>query len=163
MRRFLSLFTVLMLYGVFAFAQTRVVTGKVLDAKGDPVPGASVKVKGGTAGAAADENGNFKISAKTGDQLVVTALNFSSVTSKLGDQTLVNFTLTQQENKLQEVVVTALGITRQAKDLGYAVSSVTNKTLTQAKSVNVAQALNGKVSGLNISTVNSGVFENAKI
>jgi len=163
MRRFLSLFTVLMLYGVFAFAQTRVVTGKIIDAKGDPVPGASVKIKGSTTGSAADENGNFKINAKTGDQLVITALNFNALTSKVGDQSFLNFTLTAQENKLQEVVVTALGITRQAKDLGYAVSSVTNKTLTQAKSVNVAQALNGKVSGLNISTVNSGVFENAKI
>src|SRR6202007_1705621 len=61
------------------------------------------------------------------------------------------------------VVTTALGIQRQAKDLGYATTTISNKTLVQAKSVNVQQALNGKVSGLNISTVNSGVFENAKI
>lgn len=61
------------------------------------------------------------------------------------------------------MVTTALGQRRQAKELGYAVSSVTSKTLNQGKSVGVAQALNGKVSGLNISTVNSGVFEEAKI
>ncbi len=61
------------------------------------------------------------------------------------------------------VVTTALGIQRQAKDLGYATTTINNKTLTAGKSVNVQQALNGKISGLNISTVNSGVFENAKI
>jgi TonB-dependent SusC/RagA subfamily outer membrane receptor len=56
-----------------------------------------------------------------------------------------------------------LGVQRQAKDLGYATTTINNKTLTQAKSVNVQQALNGKISGVNVSTVNSGVFENAKI
>ena len=61
------------------------------------------------------------------------------------------------------VVTTALGIQRQAKDLGYSTTTINNKALTQGKSVNIEQALNGKVSGLNISTVNSGVFENAKI
>lgn len=144
-------------------AQTRSVSGKVTDLKGDPVLGASINIKGSSVGAAADQNGNFNINAKAGDQLIITALGFATTTIKVANQSSINVSLTAKENKLEEVVVTSLGISRQSKDLGYAVSSVTNRTLTQAKSVNVAQALNGKVSGLNISTVNSGVFENAKI
>src|SRR6185312_2649481 len=140
MRKFLSLFAVLLVCGLSAFSQTRLVTGKVTDQNGQPVPFASVILKGDKTGTSADANGAFSISAKSGDILV-----------------------SRSNSALTEVVVTALGIQRQAKDLGYATATLNNRTLTQAKSVNIAQALNGKVSGLNISTVNSGVFENAKI
>ena len=79
-------------------------------------------------------------------------------------ETNITVTLNATNSELSTVVVTtALGIQRQAKDLGYATTTITNKTLTAGKSVNIQQALNGKISGLNISTVNSGVFENAKI
>ena len=82
----------------------------------------------------------------------------------LATETNITVTLTTANTELSTVVVTtALGIQRQAKDLGYATTTINNKTLTAGKSVNIQQALNGKISGLNISTVNSGVFENAKI
>jgi outer membrane receptor protein involved in Fe transport len=62
-----------------------------------------------------------------------------------------------------EVVATALGIRRQAREVGYAATTIKNKFITQANSTNVQQSLNGKVSGLNITTTNSGVFENSKL
>ena len=163
MRRFLALFMMLILSGVLTFAQNRIVTGKVTDDKGNPVPGATVRLKGSKKGVAADADGNYSISVPRGSTLVITGVGLTSKEIVVADQGSTNVTVVRAGTELTGVVVTGLGINREAKSLGYAVSSVNNKTLTQAKSVNIAQALNGKVSGVNISTVNSGVFENAKI
>lgn len=161
MRKFLFL---LLLFPALAFAQERSITGKVLNDKGQPVPAATVKNKKTKVTVAANEQGAFSIMANTGDVLVFSSSGFGEqqVTVRTGNS--VTVALSEQTQELTTVVVTtALGIQRQAKDLGYASTTITNKTLTQGKSVNVQQALNGKVSGLNISTVNSGVFENSKI
>jgi len=163
MRKFLSLFAVLLVCGLSAFSQTRLVTGKVTDQNGQPVPFATVILKGDKTGTSADANGAFSISAKSGDILVITGAGITSKEITVTDEPEINVLVSRSNSALTEVVVTALGIQRQAKDLGYATATLNNRTLTQAKSVNIAQALNGKVSGLNISTVNSGVFENAKI
>ncbi len=162
MRKILSLLAVLILCSVSVLAQTRFITGQVRDNQGEPLPFASVTVKSTGQGVTSDENGSFRIRAATGDILVFSAAGTKSVELKVGAGDVLNATLTKT-GVLQEVVVTALGVQRQAKELGYAVQSLNNKTLTAAKSVNIAQALNGKISGLNVSTVNSGVFENAKI
>ncbi|RYD94800.1 MAG: SusC/RagA family TonB-linked outer membrane protein, partial [Sphingobacteriales bacterium] len=81
----------------------------------------------------------------------------------IGSNTVVNATLSSDLQTLNEVVVTALGIQREKKDLGYATTNVTAREITQASPVNVANGLQGKVSGLNITTINSGVFEDVKI
>ncbi len=147
-----------------SFAQQKGITGKVLNAKGDPVPFATIKIKNSKSAVSADAQGVFTINAKAGDILIVSSTGFTSADFKVGTENNVSILLQETAQELTNVVVTtALGIQRQAKDLGYATTTITNKTLTAAKSVNIAQALNGKVSGLNISTVNSGVFENAKI
>jgi hypothetical protein len=73
MKKLLSLLAVLALFVAPAFAQNRTVTGQVMDEKGNPVPFATVKVKGSSAGVAADQNGNFSISVKTGDVLQISA------------------------------------------------------------------------------------------
>jgi TonB-linked SusC/RagA family outer membrane protein len=163
MRKFLTLLAVLVLYSVLAFAQTKVVSGRVTDPQGQPIPFSSVRIKGTKTGTSADADGNFTIRAKTGDALIISGTGISPKEVMVTDGPLLTIQVTRSAANLTEVVVTALGVRRQAKELGYAVTSLTNKTLTQAKSVNVAQALNGKVSGLNISTVNSGVTEDAKI
>ncbi len=164
MKKFLLLCTVLMLAATFAMAQTRTITGKVTDESGAPVSGASINIKGRSTGTSADENGNFRVNAKTGDVLVISFVGIPSKEVKVTKASNLSVTLTRQSQNLSEVVVTtALGVKRQAKELGYAATTIGNRELTQGKSVNVQQALNGKISGLNISTVNSGVFENAKI
>ncbi len=81
----------------------------------------------------------------------------------IGNQTTINVRLATDARALGEVVVTALGIERQKKEVGYAATTVTEQVLTRAAPVNVANGLQGKVSGLNITTTNSGVFENVKI
>ena len=156
-------FCMLMLSGVLALAQTHTVSGTVRDEAGAPIPFATITESGTRNATNADGNGNFTIKMKGNGTLSVTATGFNGTSATPAGNT-VAVALTRNAAELTTVVITtALGQQRQAKELGYAVTTVTNKTLTQAKSVGVAQALNGKVSGLNISTVNSGVFEEAKI
>jgi TonB-linked SusC/RagA family outer membrane protein len=152
------------LISVAAKAQIRQITGKVTDSLKQPEPFVSVQVKGARAGVKADAEGNFSIKANQGQTLLITGAGIAPQEIYIGAESYYLIQVSHKSTNLTEVVVTtALGIQREAKELGYATTSITNKTLTQAKSVNIAQALNGKVSGLNISTVNSGVFENAKI
>jgi TonB-linked SusC/RagA family outer membrane protein len=164
MRKILSLLIAALL-SVAAFAQNRQLTGRILDDKGDPIPFATIKIKKTSLGTSADDAGNFKISIPPNAILVVSAAGVESrEVSTIGAGESLTITLSRTSNELSTVVVTtSLGIKRQAKELGYAATSVTSKVLTQGKAVNVQQALNGKVSGVSISTVNSGVFENAKI
>ncbi len=163
MKRSFLLFMALMFFETFAFAQTHVVSGTVKDETGAPVPFATVAETGTKNATTADANGVYTIKIKPNGTLHFTATGFAAVNvTPVGNS--ADATMQRSNAELATVVVTtALGQRREEKDLGYAVSTINNKTLTQAKSVNVAQALNGKVSGLDISTVNSGVFENAKI
>jgi TonB-linked SusC/RagA family outer membrane protein len=161
MRKIAMLIAVLCISTVSVFAQTQV-KGRVTDKDGAPLSGVSVKVKGSDAGTSTGADGTYQLSdVKSGAVLVFTSAGFESKEMKAADNLTIS--LVQDVRALNEVVVTALGVSRKAKDLGYSVSTINNKTLIQAKSVNIAQALNGKVSGLNISTVNSGVTEDAKI
>lgn len=163
MRKIVTALTVLLLSAVLTYGQSRIITGQVKDDKGNPVPFATVKVKGSNRAVSADQDGNFKIDAGTSKSLVFSATGFDTNEMPLGTQSVLAVSLNTSTAGLQEVVVTALGVKAEKKALGYSATSVSNKVLTQAKSVNIQQALNGKVSGVNISTVNSGVFENAKI
>jgi hypothetical protein len=164
MRKFSLFFLVLLLGTVVAIAQSRVVTGRVLDSSGEPVPGASVVIKGANTGASANADGQFRITAKPGDVLVVTATNFSKVEVSLTDQTNISVNLARGGGLIEEVVVTtALGIRRQPKELGYATARIGNKDLTQATPVNIQNGLVGKVSGLNVAMTNNGVFGDTRI
>lgn len=163
MRKILSLFSVFMLVAVLAFAQTGPITGKVVDEAGQAISNASIIIKGTTTGASADANGNFRINAKTGDVLVISAVGAPSKEVTVTSGSLLTISLSRESQSLSEVVVTALGIRRQARELGYATSRVTNAQLTQARAVNIQNGLTGKVSGVNITTVNSGVFEDVRM
>jgi TonB-linked SusC/RagA family outer membrane protein len=165
MTRIFSLFVVFMLTGVLAFSQSRVVTGTVTDGKGNPVPFASISVVGSKAGDVADANGtfSFKTTAEKG-QIRVTSGGYEGATQDFIAGARVNVELKKTNANLETVVVTgALGIQRQAKSLGYATAKVGSTVLNQSAPVNVANGLQGKVSGLNISSSNNGVFEDVKI
>lgn len=163
MRRIVLVLTILLVSCSWVYAQERSVSGKVTTEDGSPLPGITVQVKGTSTGSATDANGNFKLSVPLNATLVFRGVSFQEKSVVTHGESTVNVTLAPSTKQLSELVVTALGIQRQAKELGYAETTIDNKTLTQGKSVNIQQALNGKISGLNISTVNSGVFENAKI
>ncbi|MGE9314809.1 SusC/RagA family TonB-linked outer membrane protein [Niabella sp. CJ426] len=164
MRRILLLFAMLTGLSFLAFSQTRTVTGTVLDETGAPVPFASVSVKGAQTGVSADEKGNFSITVSPGAVLVITATGYTAAETAATGNT-VSVVLKKGEGQVIEevIVTTALGIQRQARSLGTAATTLNNSTITKGKAPNFQQALNGKVSGVNVSTVNSGVFEDAKI
>lgn len=164
MRKVLLLPVVLLL-SIMVLCQTRQLTGRITDEKGDPIPFASVKINGTTTGVAADESGFFRINAPQNAVLEVSASGYTTrVFNTAGQGASLTITLNKTNEELAAVIVTTgLGIKRQAKELGYAATSLNSRTLVQGKAVNVQQALNGKVSGVSVSTVNSGVFENAKV
>ncbi|MGZ3858885.1 MAG: carboxypeptidase-like regulatory domain-containing protein, partial [Flavisolibacter sp.] len=162
MRKIVSLLTVLMLLCALAYAQTRSVSGRVTDPQGKPIPFASVTIRGTSTGVAADENGNFTIQASPNTVLVFSAAGFQNQEVNIGRQTAVTASL-NATSSLNEVVVTALGIRRQAKDVGYSTSTVNNKELNVSKPVNIAQGLVGRVAGAQISTINNGVNPSVRI
>ena len=164
MRRFLSLFTMLMLCGVLAFAQSRVVTGKVTDATGNPVSFASVKVKGSPTGVSADANGAFSIRVTNNTVLEITASGYKPTeVAVTGGVNNVAINLDRNTDIAEVVITTALNQRTKATSIGYSVATVRNDELNRTKVVNVAQGLTAKVSGLNIQSVNSGVFDETRI
>src|SRR5215210_7485129 len=161
MRKITLLLSVLVL-SVLAFAQ-QTITGTVRDENGDPIPFATVTEVGKNNVVKANENGVFTIKVPEGTKLRITASGHQEQVVTVSGTT-VTATLTSTQQQLSEVVVTtALGIRRQSKELGYAATTINAKTITQGRAVNVQQALNGKISGVSVTTTNSSVFENAKI
>lgn len=163
MRKIASLFTMLMLFSALAFGQNRTITGTVTDEKGDALPGASVRIKGTRTGVAADNNGQFRILAKTGDILVVSGAGLEATETTVGAGSTVTISVKRTVLVGTEVIVTSMGQTRQAKELGFSTAKVKATELTAAKSVNLQNGLTGKVSGLNVQTVNNGVFGDTRI
>jgi len=147
-----------------AFAQ-RIVSGTVISQEdGSTLPGVSVQVPGTTVGTQTDVDGHYSLSVPT----TATTINFSFIgfvtqSVTIGNQTTINVSLASDATQLGEVVVTALGIERRKDELGYATSVVSNQTLTNVTPVNVINGLQGKVSGLNVTTIASGVFEEVNI
>jgi TonB-linked SusC/RagA family outer membrane protein len=148
MRRLLTCLPVFF-FCVQLFAQTRTVTGRVTDAQGKAVPFASVTVKGTTTSVAADVNGNYSIPAPANATLVFTSAGFAASEIKIGNQTSINSTLALQ-GALSEVVVTAMGIRREKKALGSAVSTISSKDIEQRPDGDLGRILTGKAPGLNV-------------
>lgn len=148
-----------------AMAQTKTITGRVTDAaNGEGMPGVTVQLKGTSTAAPTDVNGGYSITVPaTGGTLVFSFIGYTNQEVAIGNQTTINVRLVTDARALSEVVVTALGIERQKKEVGYAATTVTDEIVTRANPVNVANGLQGKVSGLNITSVNNGVFENVRI
>ena len=126
------------------------ITGTVLDATGMPVIGANVMIKGTTNGTITDMDGKFSLEVSKNATLVVSYIGFGNQEVKIGNQTNVSITLKEDSQALDELVVTALGIKREEKALGYSVQKVSGEDLSVVKGVNVASSLTGKISGLQI-------------
>jgi len=157
MRRFLALFAVLMLSGVLASAQDHSVKGHVTGPDGNSLPGITVQVKGSNTATATNSNGQFELTVPANSTLVFTGVGFSEQSLKIGDRGVIDVTLAADTKRLNEVVVTALGIKRQARSLGYGAQSVGTNELNISKPVTIGEGLTGKVAGLQINTVDNGV------
>ncbi|RYF79723.1 MAG: SusC/RagA family TonB-linked outer membrane protein, partial [Chitinophagaceae bacterium] len=128
-----------------------------------PIPQATVTVKGTRTVALSNDRGAFTIKAAPNQTLVVTAVGFQSMEKAVGEQTTINFSLAGSSAQMENVVVTALGIRREEKALGYSTTTVKGEQLTEAISGNWTDALSGKVAGLNLVRSNSGPTGSNKI
>jgi TonB-linked SusC/RagA family outer membrane protein len=126
------------------------VTGTVTDATGKKVEGVTVMVRGGTRGVSTDANGAFTINAKNGDVLIFSAIGFKTREMRLGSETSLSVNLEPSNLQMTEVVVTALGIKKQARALGYSTTEVDGSLLTQSRETNIGNALTGQVAGVNV-------------
>lgn len=132
------------------------ISGIVTDNKGNPLAGASVRVKGTAVGRATDINGRFSIEASTGNTLIVSFAGYTSqevAVTKDGDMKII---LVEDNRMLNEVVVTALGMKKEKRSLGYSVTQVAGESLTTARENNVVNSLVGKVAGLDITATSGG-------
>lgn len=145
-----------------AVQQDGSVKGTVSDATGGIV-GAAVSVKGSSAGTVTDINGNFTVNAKPGDVLTISYLGYESQDVKVVPGKPIKVTLTEDNKLLSEVVVTALGVRRERKALGYGVSEIKGEELTKAKETNVINSLAGKVAGLVIQNTAGGASGSTRV
>ncbi len=137
----------LMFFALTLSAYAQQITGTVTDDNGVPLPGATVVVQGTSVGVSTDFDGNYSISASQGDTLVFSFVGYASQSVAVGSSSTVNVQL-QPDNTLDEVVVTALGVKRNTKALGYSVTEVEGSELSANPSTNAINALQGKVAGV---------------
>jgi TonB-linked SusC/RagA family outer membrane protein len=142
----------------------KTVTGKVTGNKGEALTGVSVLEQGTSTGAVTDQNGNYSITV-AGDNsiLVFQHVGYDTKTETIGDRTVVNVVLQTQIKALDEIVVTALGIRKEARKLGYAASSVKVNEITQNRTTNVMTSLEGKIAGLDIAPPTAGAGASNRI
>lgn len=146
----------LLLWGVVFFATQalaqRTISGKVTDEKGAPLQNVSVMVRGTTTGTVTKADGTYTLSVPANAKaLVFSAVDMSPVEKAIGTSTTIDATLKAEDKTMSEVVVTAFGIKKTKKDLGYGVSQLTNTELTQSHTTNLTNALASKIPGVRIS------------
>lgn len=148
MRRFLTLFTVLMFSAALAFSQNRIITGRVTDNNGTPIEGASVKIKGSQTGVAADASGNFRISVPAGATLEISGVGILTQDVVVGNQNNINISLERSGTELSEVtVITGVGAATSKRKVAIDIGTLNSKDISKSSIASVEQALQGKIAG----------------
>ena len=156
MKKLLLIWVLVMTVFSSLFAQTRQVTGKVTAQEdGSALPGVSVSLKGTSRGTTTAGDGSYKITVGDGAVLVYSFVGYKQQTVSVGSQSSINVSLDSDASELNEVVVTALGLTRTKNSLPYAAQQVKGEELTRVRSGNAFSALSGKVAGLQITQGNA--------
>jgi len=158
-----GLMTLMMLFVLnFSSAQQARITGKVSDPNNQPLPGATVLVKGTTRGTVTDVDGSYAIEASPQDVLVFSFVGFETLERTVGNSTIIDISLSEGV-ALTEVVVTALGVKRETKALGYSVQEVQGDQFTEARETNVINSLSGRVAGVQITNGTSGLGGSTRV
>ncbi|MEX0314940.1 MAG: SusC/RagA family TonB-linked outer membrane protein [Allomuricauda sp.] len=145
-----------LLFAICVSAQQKTISGTVVDQFGVPLPGVNIVVATTSNGTQTDFDGNYSINANEGQVLVFTYIGQKEVRITISSQSIVNVTMQEDAQALQEVVVTAQGIVREKRSLGYAVTTVDSELVESRPEADIARVLNGKVAGVNI-TSNNGL------
>ncbi|SDB66591.1 TonB-linked outer membrane protein, SusC/RagA family [Flavobacteriaceae bacterium MAR_2010_188] len=150
-----GILTLLLVFIVhLSFAQEKTITGTITDQSGLPLPGVNIIVQGTTNGTQSDFDGNYSINANAGQTLLYTYVGLKNQTITVGASNTINVTMEEDAAVLDEVIVTAQGIRREKKALGYAVSEVASEDIEQRPESDVARVLSGKASGVDITSQN---------
>lgn len=146
-------------------AQGFEVTGQVVDGETDePIPGANIVEVGTQTGTVTDVDGEFSLTVSGSDvQLRVTFVGFQPQLVDLNGRDNITIALEQMVGELDDIVVTAFGMERERKALGYSVTEVDGAELAQAREVNLGDALQGRVAGVNVSNIGSGVAGSSRV
>jgi hypothetical protein len=158
----------LLLLHLDGFAQQEpaavLIKGKVTDAQtNEALSGVSVGIKGTKKIVLTDENGNYSITAGSAATLIFSYVGNKSKEVTVDNQKVVNATLHKSTEQLKDVVITALGIKKERRALGYSVTEVKGATLTEARETNFVNSLEGKVAGVNVSNVATGPGGSANV
>lgn len=132
------------------------IKGRVVNADGSPVAGASVQVKGTKRGAVADQNGFFRIQARQREKVVVSSIGYHTGEFIIGDEAVFTLDFKVADDEMQEVTITALGISRDTRSMGYSISQLPGTQLSKVRENNVGNTLSGLVAGLNSSAPLTG-------
>src|SRR5690606_22792123 len=160
-KRLITSLAASLFFSTVLFAQTQL-KGRVVDESGAPISGVTLTLKNGTA-TQTGANGEFTLSYDQAGQLNVSALGYSRKVINLSNQTTLEIILDPSTEGLDEVVVTALGISREKKSLPFTVQEVGAKELTQAGQLNVTSALSGKVAGVQVNQFGGTVGASSRI
>jgi TonB-linked SusC/RagA family outer membrane protein len=156
MKKLLLVWVLVMAAFSSSLAQTRQVTGKVTSSEdGSALPGVSVSLKGTARGTTSSSDGSYKIMVSNSDALVFSFVGYKPQTINVGSQSMINVTLASDASELNEVIVTALGLTRTKNSLPYAAQQIKGDELTRVRSGNAFSQLSGKVSGVQITQGNA--------
>ncbi|GJM30801.1 MAG: SusC/RagA family TonB-linked outer membrane protein [Cyclobacteriaceae bacterium] len=159
----LALVLVLALFSVSSILAQRNITGVITDESGEPLIGASVLAKGTTTGTVTDFDGSFSLNVPEGlNALVISYTGFEAQEITLGASNVVNITL-REGVTLSEAVVTALGIEREKKALGYSAQEVKGDVLTTGKDANIINSLAGRIAGVNVTSGSGSVGASSRI
>lgn len=139
------------------------ITGKVTTADGKPISGVSITIKGSKKGVSTDVGGVFVIEARKGDVLVLSSIGYQTKELRIGDGTVLSVILTPGNQQLTEVVVTALGIKKQSKSLGYSTTEVDGSKFTSSREANIGNALTGQVAGVSVAGVATGPSGSSRV
>jgi len=146
-----------------SLAQVKTIKGLVSDQNGLPLPGVSIIIQGTKTAGQTDYDGVYTIQASAGDVLVFSYIGIKTKTVTVGSSPTINVVLQEDAQNLNEVVVTALGIKRQKKELGYAVQDVKGDQLNKVITTNVTTALSGRVAGVDVSIPATGVAGSTRV
>jgi TonB-linked SusC/RagA family outer membrane protein len=146
----------------FSMAQQSRISGKVSDVSNEPLPGATVLVKGTTRGTVTDADGSYSIEAAPSETLVFSFVGFETKEFPVGNSSTIDVTLSEGL-ALNEIVVTALGVERETKALGYSVQAVDGERFTEARETNVINSLSGRVAGVQVTNSSSGLGGSTRV
>ena len=145
-------------------AQDQRVTGRVIAGKDQQsIPGVTILIKNSQLGTTTDADGNFSVNVPPNSALVFSAIGYTGQEVTVGNQSQINVTLREADQNLAEVVVTALGIKKEAKTLGYATATLSPEQITVNRQPNFMNALQGKMAGVQISGLGTGPAGTSKI